>query len=99
MTHDMKTIRAHSFHAVYHEAFDRSELFMGDLPCMVMSGEHGVEVMALEYMSSTEWHDAIAVWKMSNPEYAYTTIAEAIKYLRTLPVDKYGMAILPKELA
>lgn len=59
MRNDLKTIREHSFHGVYHNGLDKSELFMGDLPLLMMSGEHGTEYMAMEYMQSNEWFEAI----------------------------------------
>lgn len=94
---DLKTIRQYEFHAVYHAAFDRSELFLGDLPCLVMQGEHGVEVMALEYMSSNEWHDAIELYNnyQDDPRVAYAySFKYCIEKVRKAPVDAYGMAIL-----
>ena len=95
---DLKAIRAHNFHIVYHSSIDKTALYMGDLPCLMMSGEHSLELLAIEYMSSPEWHDANEVWRAANPEYMYTSLKDAILHIRSLPVDEYGMAILPEGL-
>jgi hypothetical protein len=95
---DLKTVRQFQFHVVYHEGLDATQLFIGDLPCLTMKGEHGVELLALEYMSSHEWYDALQVFSDANPEYEYSSLQECIKYIRSLPTDTYGMAKLPEVL-
>ena len=94
---DLKTIREYNFKVKYFEEINETALFICSTHCFTMKGEHDLETLAIDYMGSHEFNDALELYctYQDDPRMGYLSLEECVERIRKLPVDGYGMAILP----